>query len=141
MENYQMLTIIGVCLGSVGLGVLIKYLTDRYKIKNSDLLEGISVAQTLLTFIKLMLKDMKFGNDDEVDKVTNVINDSLNYIKKLPEIKDKESKIFEATTFSIKMCKELEIELNDDRLYILNNTVTLAYNLIESIENKQIEEV
>lgn len=141
MENYQMLTIIGVCLGSVGLGVLIKYLTDRYKIKNSDLLEGISVAQTLLTFIKLMLKDMNFGKEDEVDKVTNIINDSLNYIKKLPETKDKESKIFEATTFSIKMCKELEIELNDDRLYILNNTVTLAYNLIESIENKQIEEV
>lgn len=141
MENYQMLTIIGVCLGSVGLGFLIKYLMDRYKIKNSDLLEGISVAQTLLTFIKLMLKDMNFGNDDEVDKVTNVINDSLNYIKKLPETKDKESKIFEATTFSIKMCKELEIELNDNRLYVLNNTVTLAYNLIESIENKQIEEV
>ena len=32
MENYQMLVVIGICLGSVGLGFLIKYLMDKYKI-------------------------------------------------------------------------------------------------------------
>lgn len=140
MENYQMLIVIGICLGSVGLGFLIKYTMNKHKIKESDLLEGIDMTQTLLTFIKLMLKDMNFGNEEEVDKITNIINDSLDYISKLPETKDKESKIFEATTFSIKMCKELNIDLNEDRLYILNNTITLAYNFMELVENKQIEE-
>ena len=140
MENYQMLVIIGICLGSAGLGFLIKYTMDKYKIKESDLLEGIDMTQTLLTFIKLMLKDMNFGNEEEVDKFTNIINDSLDYISKLPETKDKESKIFEATTFSIKMCKELNIDLNEDRLYILNNTIALAYNFMKSVENKGIEE-
>ena len=38
------------------------------------------------------------------------------------------------------MCKELNIELNKDRLYILNNTIVLAYNLMESVEKKEIEE-
>lgn len=140
MENYQMLVIIGICLGSVGIGFLIKYLMDKYKIKNEDLVEGVDVAQTLLTFIKLMLKDMKFGNDEEIDKITNVINDSLNYIKELPETEDKKDKIYKATEFSVKMCKELNIELNEDRLYILNNTIVLAYNLMESVKNKGIEE-
>ena len=140
MENYQMLVIIGICLGSVGIGFLIKYLMDKYKIKESDLVEGVDVAQTLLTFIKLMLKDMKFGNEEEVDKITNVINDSLNYIKELPETEDKKDKIYKATEFSVKMCKELNIELNKDKLYILNNTIVLAYNFMESVENKQIEE-
>lgn len=140
MENYQMLVIIGICLGSVGIGFLIKYLMDKYKIKESDLVEGVDVAQTLLTFIKLMLKDMKFGNDEEIDKITNVINDSLNYIKELPETEDKKDKIYKATEFSVKMCKELNINLNEDKLYILNNTIVLAYNFMESVEKKGIEE-
>lgn len=140
MNDYQTLYIIAICLGIVGLGFSIKYLMDKYKIKNSDLVEGIDIAQTLLTFIEITLKDMKFGNEEEINKITKIINDSLGYMKELPDTENKKDKIYKATEFSVKMCKELNIELNEDRLYILNNTIVLAYNFIEAIEDKQIEE-
>lgn len=137
--DYTILYIIGFCILAAIIGVAVTYIMKKYKIDPKDISDGVDTTTTIITLITSTFKDMKFGNDEEIDKVVNVMTDTLEYIKTIPSEMNRNEKIYQATNYTLNLCKEFNIELNDERNRIIGTVIVLSYNLISSIENREGE--
>lgn len=137
--DYTILYIIGFCILAAIIGVAVTYIMKKYKIDQKDISNGINTTQSIIVFIKATLKNMKFGDNDDIEMVTDIVIDTLYYIKAIPNEMTEDEKIFQATNYAIDLCNNLEIELNEERKQIINVVIGLIYNLISLIENKEGE--
>lgn len=132
--NYTILWTIGIALIVLGLAFGVPYIMKRFNFKKEDILNDVDMSQGVLLFIKIMLEDMNFGDKATIEKTVDIISQSLDYIKILQETDDKKDKIKLSTAFAANLCTQNNIELNKDRLYILNTIIITAYNMFYSLE-------
>lgn len=132
--DYTILYIIGFCILAAVIGMVVTYIMKKYKIDQKDIINGIDLTENIIVFVKATLRDMKFGNNDDVEMVTDIVIDTLHYIKAIPNEMTEDEKIFQATNYAIDLCNNLEIELNEERKQIINTVIVLVYNLVNSIE-------
>lgn len=137
--DYTILYIIGFCILAAIIGVATTYIMKKYKIDQKDLSNGIDTTQSIIVFVKATLRDMKFGNNDDVEMVTDIVIDTLHYIKTVPSEMSKDEKILQASNYAVDLCEQIKIELNKERKQIINVVIKLVYNLIGSIESKEGE--
>lgn len=128
--------VILISLGVVGLALGVSYLIKRYKIDTKDYLDGIDVTQMIITLIRSIARDM--GVEEElIVKVSHIINSTLEYMRNLPEEFTKDERIIKGFDLAIDLCESFEIELNDDREYILFTLITVGFNLYETLQGEK----
>lgn len=136
MFNYEILYLIGFGILAIGMGFGLSFLMKKYNLKTEDIINGVNLTETITILMKNMAKELGFGNEEEVAKVTEIISDSLTYVKTLPQTTSKEDKISNAIFYVKELGKSLNIEADSDRLMIITTLITLAFNLIETLEKK-----
>lgn len=129
--NYEMFYIIAICIATVFVGALLSYVLKKCNIDSSDVAKNVDIANKILEFAKPTLTSMKFGDEKEIEAVSQVISQSLDYIKTITEDLGKEDKIKKATEYSVQLCSGLDIKLDKNRILIINSVIKLSYNLIE----------
>lgn len=134
--DYTIIYIIGVCVSSALIGVVVTYIMKKYKLDQKDISNGIDLTQSIVVFVKATLQDMRFGNNDDIEMVTDIVIDTLHYIKAVPVEMSKDEKILQASNYAIDLCGQIKIELNDERKQIIGVVITLLYNFVNSVENK-----
>jgi hypothetical protein len=130
-----MIYIFLITLGVLGIAGLLIWVMKKYNIKLSDLLKGLTNAKSVVTFLKVMARQMHFGTDEEIEKISGVIIQALDYMKTIPT-DDSDARIKHGYEFTIEMCEDFGIELNEDQKYIVSTLITLGFNFIESLEKK-----
>lgn len=129
--NYEMFYIIAICFVTVFLGFLIRYSFKKYDIESKEVANNIDITNKIIEFAKTALISMKFGDEKEIENVSQIIIQSLNYIKGINEDISRDDKIKKATAYSIQLCSGLGIKLDKNKILIINNVIGLSYNLLE----------
>lgn len=134
--NIELLYIIGFAILALVLGFGLSILMKKYNLSTGDITNGIDLTKTITTLVRVMAKDLGFGNHEEIDKIVEIINNSLDFVKGVPNAETKEEKIDHALFYVKEMCVEFRIDLNEDRLMIVSTLLMLAFNVIEAVEKK-----
>jgi predicted neutral ceramidase superfamily lipid hydrolase len=111
-------------------------LTKRLNISSKQLSEGIDMSKTISTIIKITAKELNFGNDREIDKIANIVIDSLDYIKTITNATNKTEKVQAGIKYVEETSASFGIELNEDRMFVVATLLQLGINLLESLEVK-----
>jgi len=126
---YAIAIALGAVLGTIG---VIKVLQSR-KINPKDLTDGIDIMQGLVSFIRVTATDMGLGNKEEIDRITEIVIDTLSYIETLDDDLSKEEKIGNAVIYAEFLCDKFKLELNPDKYYIIQSLITVGYNVYDSL--------
>ncbi len=130
------LYIILIAVGVVSLAIGISLLIKKYQISTKEFLDGLNITQTVISLIRSIARDM--GIEEElVVKVSHIINSTLEYMRNLPEEFTKDERIIKGFDLAIDLCESFEIELNDDREYILFTLITVGFNLYETLQGEK----
>lgn len=129
--SYEMFYIVGICVATVFLGGLLGYVLKKCNIDSSEVAKNVDVANEIVEFAKSTLITMKFGDEKEIEAVSQAISQSLDYVKTITEDISKEDKIKKATAYSIQLCSGLDIKLDKSRILIINSVIKLSYNLVK----------
>lgn len=131
--NMDTLYIIFISLGVVGLALVVSFLINKYKINTKNYLDGINTTQIIITLIKSIAKDM--GIEEElIAKISYIVNSTLEFMRNLPEEYSKEQKIANGFKLAKELCVSFEIEMNEEREYILKTLITVGFNTYETFE-------
>jgi hypothetical protein len=136
MDLSNILYLFGFIILALGLIVGVVYLMKRYNVKPEELSQSIDISKTITTVVKLTAKELKFGTNDEIEKVADIVIDSLDYVKLIANDKTKQEKINAGVKYIQEMSFSFGIEMNEDRLFIVTTLFTLGMNLLESLEVK-----
>ncbi len=138
--NMDFLYIIGMIILSflVFFGFLI--FVSRTKLESKDIEVSIDLTKTILMLIKASAKEMGLGNEHEINKIGEIVIDSLEYIKTIPNSVSKEDKINNGIFYVKELCESFNIELNEEKEYIIIELFKLGFNLLDSVViNKKSE--
>ena len=134
--DFTILYVIGISLGVISVGALIRFILNKYDISLVDLIMGIDIFNIALVFIKLCLKEAGIS-EEYIDKYAKLIIDSLQYIVSLPDEVPKQEKIDEGVKYAIELCDVFDLDVSLDRKVIIEDIFTAAYNLIEAFKAKK----
>ena len=134
--DFTILYVIGISLGVIGIGALVRFVLNKYDISLADLIRGIDIFKTALVFINLCLKEAGIPQED-LEKYSQLIVDSLQYIVSLPNEIPKQEKINEGVKYAIELCDVFDLDVSLDRKVIIEDIFTAAYNLIEAFKTKK----
>ena len=134
--DFTIFYVIAISLGVIGISILVRFLLNKYDISLIDLLRGIDIFKTAMIFIKLCLKEAGIPQDD-LEKYSQLIMDSLQYIVSLPDEVPKQEKIDEGVKYAIELCDVFDLDVSLDRKVIIEDIFTAAYNLIEAFQTKE----
>lgn len=132
--------IIAIPLSIAVFSILLGILFTRINIDKNKLTEGLDITKSIVSFIKLTLKDAGIDND-EIDIYSKIILETIEYVKVIPKDFNKEYKIQYAINYSIELCNSFELEINDDRKIIIETTIRSVYNLYEVLKPPTTEAV
>jgi hypothetical protein len=136
MFNYEILYLIGFIILALGLTVGVVFFMKKYKINSQQLTEGIDMAKTISTIIKITAKELNFANDGQVDKMADITIDALNYIKTITNATTKEAKVEAGIKYVEEVSSSFGIDMNEDRTFVAVTLLQLGINLLESLEVK-----
>ena len=133
IEIFYMFGFITLALGLVA-GVIT--LMKNYNISPKQLTEGIDISKTISIIIKITAKELNFANDGQVDKISDIVIDSLDYIKTIANDATKEAKVEAGIKYVEDLCLSFDIEITEDRSFVAITLLQLGVNLLESLEVK-----
>jgi len=136
MDYSNILFLFGFIALALGIIVGVVYLMKKYNVKSEELSQGIDISKTIAIVVKLTAKELKFGTNNEIEKIANIVCDSLDYVKSIANNKTKEEKVNDGIKYIREMCYSFNIEMNEDRLFIVTTLFTLGMNLLESLDVK-----
>lgn len=136
MDYSNIAFLFGFIVLALGLIVGVVYLMKKYNVKPEELSQGIDISKTIATVVKLTAKELKFGTNDEIEKVSDIVIDSLDYVKLIANDKTKQEKIDAGVKYIEQMCGSFSIKMSEDRLFIATTLFTLGMNLLESLDVK-----
>lgn len=113
------------------------YCNSRDKDTVEGLLEGLDDTKALTIFVGSILKQLELKNKKNIDKIVDIIIDSLTYVQEITSVQTNKEKIDLAYGQVIKLCKESSIELNEEMQDTLKTAVVLTFNLMTKLENKK----
>ena len=129
------LYIILISLGVFGLAFSISYLITKYQIDTKSYLDGINTTETVIALIRSIARDM--GVEEElISKISHIVNSVLEFMRNMPEGTPKEVRIAEGIDLAKDLCVSFEIELNEDREYILKTLITVGFNVYETLQGE-----
>lgn len=107
----------------------------KYNISTKDYLDGIDVTSMVISLTRSIARDM--GVEEElVAKISHIVNLTLEYMRNLPEETPKEVKIDDGVALAKELCLSFEIELNEDREYILRTLITVGFNVYKTLQGE-----
>lgn len=134
--DYSILYLFGFIVLALGIVVGIVFLMRKYNIKSEELTNGIDLFKTIGTVIKITAKELNFAEDKQIDKIADIVIDSLDYIRSIANDATKEQKVEAGIKYVQDMCISFDIETNEDRLFVANTLMQLGVNLLESLDMK-----
>lgn len=123
-----------VVLVAVAIGGIL--LMIKYKLPASTIVNGIDKTEAILKFVKLTVKDSRTFDNELVDNISEIIFDTLGFIKNISITVNKEDRINQGLEYVKELVADSNITLNEDEIFIVKNVLTVAYNLYESIDEK-----
>lgn len=129
------LYIIFISLFVVALALVVSFVIKKYNISTKDYLDGIDVTSMVISLTRSIARDM--GVEEElVAKISHIVNLTLEYMRNLPEETPKEVKIDDGVALAKELCLSFEIELNEDREYILRTLITVGFNVYKTLQGE-----
>lgn len=129
------LYIIFISLFVVALALVVSFVIKKYNISTKDYLDGIDVTSMVISLTRSIARDM--GVEEElVAKISHIVNLTLDYMRNLPEETPKEVKIADGVALAKELCLSFEIELNEDREYILRTLITVGFNVYKTLQGE-----
>jgi hypothetical protein len=133
--DYSILYVILISVAVIGLAILFYYLKRKHNIKNEDIFRRLDKTEMLISFGIAIAKDMDFGNTNTIENLKEVLLETLEYIKIIIDNEnDSDVIINEAILKAKEMCLVFDIELNDEREYIIKAIITATFNLYNTID-------
>ena len=114
----------------------IRRIMKKYNIKSEELTEGIDITKTISQVIKITAKELNFGSDEQINKIADIVIDSLEYIKTLANSTTKDEKVQAGIKHVEDLCMSFEIELDEDKMFVITTLMQLGVNLLESLDIK-----
>lgn len=130
--DFTIVYVILIAVATVYLGVIIALLHEKFNLKATDVSRNIETSKDIINFIKITAKELGFGASEEIDKVSNIVLKTLDYIDTLSNTMYLNDKILKASVVAIDMCKQANIEVDENREYIIKKMITMSYILLES---------
>jgi predicted transcriptional regulator len=112
------------------------FLMKKYNINSKQLTDGIDITKTISAVIKITAKELNFASDEMINKIADIVIDSLDYIRTLANVTTKDEKVQAGIKYVEEMCISFEIELSEDRMFIVTTLMQLGINLLESLDVK-----
>lgn len=129
----DILIISAISVGIVIVPICIGFLLKKFNIDIKLLFTGIDITKSIISFVKVMAIDMGVDKD-KVDDFSEVILDTLEYMKNISDDVRKDVKIAEGVRYAKELAYSFGLELNDNKNTIINTIVTASYNLYDVLK-------
>lgn len=135
MNNTILIIIISLCF--VGVGILMNYLKQNNKHSNEEISDKIDIAKIVVNFTAATARSMGLCNDTK--KLEYIAIDTLEYMRTV-NTGNKEVIIDEGIIKAKEMCLVFDIELDEDKEFIIESIVRAGYNLYIKYKNQDFLE-
>ncbi|MDD2628296.1 MAG: hypothetical protein PHD20_05410 [Clostridia bacterium] len=134
--DWSMIYLFGFIILALVFVVGIVFLMRKYNVKPEEITNGIDITKTIASVIKITTKELNFASDDTINQIADLVIDSLEYVKTLANVNTKEEKVEAGIKYVEDLCNSFEIEMDEDRYFVVSILVQLGVNLLESLNGK-----
>jgi hypothetical protein len=119
--DYTIIYVLGIIAITVGILALSKF-ASKYGLLNNDILFTIIVLKLGISVID----ELKLKNEKEIRLITKVVIDSLEFA--IAYYKEPENILKYSIEYAFEQCITLEIELTDERKYLIEKLLEIGFN-------------
>jgi hypothetical protein len=134
--DYNILYLFALIILGLGLIVGVVYFKKKYNVSTEQLTDGVDLSKTISKILKITAKELNIVEDEMVEKVANIVEDTLDYIKTINIASTKEEKVNAGIKYIEDNSESFGIEIDEDLLYVCSTLLGIGINLLESLEVK-----
>lgn len=120
--DLTILYILGIVVLSVGLVALGKYLRNKNLVKAEDLIFAMKTLQLSVD----IASQLNLQNENKIRDIAEIVSTSIDYVNK--NMLDGQDKTVLAEEYAHVLCKDLGVQLTDERIAIIKQLIELALN-------------
>ena len=129
--DYTMIYILSFTILAIFLAFGITYLKKNNKIDNSTL----EIVASTLNLSVSIISQLNLQNEEKIILIGNNVIDSINYAKNILKADTTEDLVNISIAYACKLSEDQGVELNNDRITIIENLVKLSVNNVSNINN------
>ena len=129
--DYTMIYILAFTILAIFLAFGITYLKKNNKIDNSTL----EIVASTLNLSVSIISQLNLQNEEKIILIGNNVIDSINYAKNILKADTTEDLVNISIAYACKLSEDQGVELNNDRITIIENLVKLSVNNVSNINN------
>ena len=129
--DYTMIYILAFTILAIFLAFGITYLKKNNKIDDSTL----EIVASTLNLSVSIISQLNLQNEEKIILIGNNVIDSINYAKNILKADTTEDLVNISIAYACKLSEDQGVELNNDRITIIENLVKLSVNNVSNINN------